>query len=85
MTTDYMRSTGDAERLKLAERIAVLRSRGVAWDGPDGIVANGLVSSARQGRALLRRYGQVNAAGGIRDSYSNYRDGRPRKGTPRIR
>jgi hypothetical protein len=78
-TTRYMRDTSDAGRRALAREIAELRKAGVPWDGIEGIVARGLVSGAPQGRALMRRYGLVDAAGGIRDSYTTYRDGRPRK------
>jgi hypothetical protein len=59
----------EAEQRKLAEKIAKLRADKVAWDVKGGIVDQGLVKSATTGRALLKRLGLVEAAGGIGPSY----------------
>jgi hypothetical protein len=57
MDTAYTRAKTDQEREALAHAIAQLRLDGVPWDGPGGIVdSRRLVSSAGQGRALLRKY-----------------------------
>ena len=57
MSTEYTRAATDEEHEQLARRISQLRVDGVPWDGPGGIVDSmRLVSSATQGRALLRRY-----------------------------
>jgi hypothetical protein len=76
MDTEYMRATSEPEREALARKIADLRVADVPWDGPGGIVDSmRLVSSATQGRKLLRRYGLDAAQGGpveIRPSYDRY-------------
>ena len=73
MSTEYMRGRSDAEREALAHKIARLLLAGTPWDGPGGIVDSlRLVSSATQGRALLRKYGLDTGHGGpveIRRSY----------------
>jgi Uracil DNA glycosylase superfamily len=71
--SEYMRSTTDAQREALARRIARLRLDGVPWDGPGGIVdALHLVSSATQGRALLRKYKFDAASGGPVEILASY-------------
>lgn len=76
MDTEYTKATTDAEREALAREIAGLRVDGVPWNGPGGIVdSKRLVSSATQGRALLRKYKLDAAQGGpveIRPSYDRY-------------
>lgn len=76
MTTEYMRSQTDADREALAHKIARLRVEGVPWDGPGGIVSSmHLVSSATQGRALLRKYRLDAKSGGpveILESYDRF-------------
>lgn len=72
--TKFAACTTDAQRTKLAAQILRLRENGVAWDGTDGIVAQGFVSGAPQGRALLRQYGKRNGrkvatGNGIAKSY----------------
>ena len=67
-TTPAERKALAAEKAK-AVRIAKLRASGVSWDGEQGIVAQGLVKTAPQGRALLRKHGLVTQAGGIASSY----------------
>lgn len=54
---------------KLAQRIAKLRKGGAKWDGEGGIIALELVKGAPQGRALLRKHGLVEQAGGIASSW----------------
>lgn len=66
-STPAERKAATAER-KLAERILRMRKAGTAWDGENGIVAQGLVSGAPKGRALLRKYG-LDAPGTIAPSY----------------
>lgn len=56
MATEYMQATTEEARRALANKIADLRQAGVPWDGPGGIVARRLVSSAPQGRKLLRHF-----------------------------
>ena len=76
MSTEYLKAKGDSEREALAQRIARLRQDGVPWDGPGGIVDSlHLVSSATQGRALLRKYRLDAKSGGpveILDSYDRF-------------
>ena len=71
-----MRGRSDAEREALAHKIARLLEAGTPWDGPGGIVDSlRLVSSATQGRALLRKYRLDTEQGGpveIRPSYDRY-------------
>jgi hypothetical protein len=71
-----MRATTDAEREALARKIARLRLDGARWDGPGGIVDSmRMVSSATQGRALLRKYRLDAKQGGpveIKESYNRY-------------
>ena len=67
-TTPTERKALAAEKAK-AVRIAKLRASGVSWDGDGGIREQGLVKTAPQGRALLRKHGLVDAAGGIARSY----------------
>jgi hypothetical protein len=50
-------SLSDAQRKKMAGQIARLRKQKVKWDGPDGICEQVGISSALQGRELLREYG----------------------------
>ena len=73
MSTEYMRGRSVAEREALAHKIARLLEAGTPWDGPGGIVDSlRLVSSATQGRALLRKYRLDTEQGGsveIRPSY----------------
>lgn len=75
-TTAYNKATTDAQRNALALEIARLRVDGVPWDGPGGIVdSRHLVSSATQGRALLREHKLDTAQGGpveIQASYDRY-------------
>ena len=75
-TTAYNEATTDAQREALAREIAGLRVDGVPWDGPGSIVDSmHLVSSATQGRALLREYKLDAAQGGpveIMRSYDRY-------------
>lgn len=59
----------DAARKAVAKQVLKLRRAGVAWDGADGIVAQGFVSGAPQGRALLRKYGLADTGTGIAKSY----------------
>jgi hypothetical protein len=74
--TAYNKATTEAQRKALAQAIAQLRVDGVPWDGPGGIVDSmHLVSSATQGRALLREYKLDTAQGGpveIQPSYDRY-------------
>jgi hypothetical protein len=74
--TEYMKATTDEQREALAHRIAQLRIAGVPWDGPGGIVTSmRLVSSATQGRALLRKYKLDAKSGGpveILESYDRF-------------
>jgi uracil-DNA glycosylase len=74
--TEYINATTDVQREALAHRIAQLRREGVPWDGPGGIVTSlRLVSSATQGRALLRRYKLDAKSGGpveIHESYDRF-------------
>jgi hypothetical protein len=83
MTTEYMRAKTDAEREALARKIAKLRLDGAPWDGPGGIVDSmQLVSSATQGRALLRKFKLDAKSGGpveILDSYDRF-ETNPRTG-----
>jgi hypothetical protein len=76
MSTEYMRATSEAEREALAHKIARRRLAGTPWDGPGGIVDSlRLVSSATQGRALLRKYGLTTEHGGpveIQPSYDRF-------------
>jgi hypothetical protein len=76
MDTAYIRATTDEEREALAHEIARLRVDGIPWDGPGGIVdSRRLVSSAGQGRALLRKYKLDARSGGpveIWPSYDRY-------------
>lgn len=76
MSTEYVRATSEAEREALAHKIARLRLDGTPWNGPGGIVdALRLVSSAIQGRALLRKYKLDTEHGGpveIKESYNRY-------------
>ena len=76
MSTEYLKAKGDSEREALAQRIARLRQDGVPWDGPGGIVDSlHSVSSATQGRALLRKYRLDAKSGGpveILDSYDRF-------------
>jgi hypothetical protein len=76
MSTEYMKGRSDAEREVLAHKIARLRDEGTPWDGAEGIVGSlRLVSSATQGRALLRKYRLDTEQGGpveIRPSYDRY-------------
>jgi hypothetical protein len=70
----YSQCTTEAQRKALATAILRMREDGTPWDGPNGIVAAGLVSGAPQGRALLRahavRKGKKVATGnGIAKSY----------------
>jgi hypothetical protein len=75
-TTAYNKATTDAQREALAREIAELRLAGKSWDGPGSIVDSmHLVSSATQGRALLREYKLDAAQGGpveIQPSYDRY-------------
>lgn len=59
----------DAQRKAVAKAILKLRRAGVAWDGAEGIVAQGYVSGAPQGRALLRKYELADTGTGIARSY----------------
>lgn len=64
----------DAQRKALAARILKMREDGVPWDGATGIVAQGIVSGAPQGRALLRAFAvrkgkRVATGNGIAKSY----------------
>src|SRR5262245_40280045 len=74
-----MSATTDPERERLARKIAELRVDGVPWDGPGGIVDSmRLVSSATQGRALLRKYKLDAEQGGpveIKESYERHMPG----------
>lgn len=76
MTTEYMKAKTNAEREALARRIAKFRLEGAPWDGPGGIVDSmHLVSSATQGRALLRKYKLDAESGGpveILESYDRF-------------
>jgi hypothetical protein len=76
VSTEYMRATTALQREALARKIADLRAAGVPWDGPGGIVDSlRLVSSATQGRALLRKYRLDAEHGGpveIKPSYDRY-------------
>lgn len=76
MDTAYTRATTDEEREALAHKIARLRVDGVPWNGPGGIVDSmRLVSSATQGRALLRKHRLDAVSGGpveILPSYDRY-------------
>jgi hypothetical protein len=76
MSTEYVKAGSDAEREALAHKIARLRLAGTPWDGPGGIVDSlRLVSSATQGRALLRKYRLDTKQGGpveIQPSYDRY-------------
>jgi len=78
-----MRAKTDAEREALARKIAKLRLEGAPWDGPGGIVDSmQLVSSATQGRALLRKFKLDAKSGGpveILDSYDRF-ETNPRTG-----
>lgn len=74
--TAYKKATTEAQRRALAQEIAQLRVDGVPWDGAGGIVDSmHLVSSATQGRALLREYKLDAVQGGpveIQASYDRY-------------
>jgi hypothetical protein len=59
----------EREQKALAQKIAKLRAAKVAWDGDGGVCEQLGLHSATTGRALLRRYNLVNAAGGIAPSY----------------
>jgi hypothetical protein len=64
----------DVQRKALAARILKMREDGTPWDGPNGIVAQGIVSGAPQGRALLRAFAvrkgkKVATGNGIAKSY----------------
>jgi hypothetical protein len=64
----------DADRKALAKKILAMREDGTPWDGPNGIVAQGIVSGAPQGRALLRTFAvrkgrKVATGNGIAKSY----------------
>jgi hypothetical protein len=59
----------EREQKALAQKIAKLRADKVAWDGDNGICEQVGINSATTGRALLRRYKLVDAAGGILPSY----------------
>jgi hypothetical protein len=73
MSTEYMNATTDAEREALARRIARLRQDGAPWDGPGGIVDSmHLVSSATEGRALLRKYKLDAKSGGLVEIAESY-------------
>ena len=76
MSTEYMKGRSDAEREALANKIARLRGAGMPWNGPGGIVDSlRFVSSATQGRALLRKYRLDTTQGGpveIQPSYDRY-------------
>jgi hypothetical protein len=76
MSTEYTQATTDTEREALARKIARLRLGGVPWDGTGGIVTTRrLVSSATQGRALLRTYRLTAEQGGpveIQPSYDRH-------------
>lgn len=50
-------SLPESKRAAMAKKIAKLRTQKVKWDGPDGICAQVGISSALQGRELLREYG----------------------------
>lgn len=52
-----LRELSSAERRKLASQIKALRKDKVPWDGDDGICDQLGLSSALQGRALLREFG----------------------------
>lgn len=68
-----MRASSEAEREALAHKIAQLRLAGTPWDGPGGIVDSlRLVSSATQGRALLRKYGLTTEHGGTVEIQASY-------------
>src|SRR6266487_3893652 len=54
MQTEYSKCKTASDRKALAEKIAKLRADGAKYDGEGGIVAQGLVASATQARALLR-------------------------------
>jgi hypothetical protein len=62
----------EAAQHKLAETIAKERANKVPWDGtdPDKCIVPRLVASATTGRALLKRYGLVDKAGGIGAGYN---------------
>jgi hypothetical protein len=64
-TTPAERKALSAER-KRAERIAKMRKAGASWDD---VKSAGLCKTAPQGRALLRKFDLVEAAGGIAASY----------------
>jgi hypothetical protein len=76
MSTEYTNATTPEQREALARKIAQLRLEGVPWDGPGGIVDSmRLVSSATQGRALLREHKLDTKSGGtveIRESYDRF-------------
>lgn len=59
----------DAQRKQVAQNILRLRKAGTSWDGADGIVSQGIVSGAPQGRALLRKYNLADTGNGIAKSY----------------
>lgn len=70
----------EAQRKALAASIVKARSNGQSWDGDAGIVNDKrfpLISSAGQGRKLLREAGKAEM---IAKSYEAMRDGSPRKG-----
>jgi hypothetical protein len=76
MATEFSRAKTNAEREALARKIAKLRLEGTPWDGPGGIVDSmRLVSSATQGRALLRSFKLDAKSGGpveILESYDRF-------------
>src|SRR5690349_18768294 len=59
----------EREQKALAQKIARLRADRVSWDGSNGVCEQLGLHSATTGRALLRRFGLENAAGGIAPSY----------------
>ncbi len=64
----------DAQRKALAAKVLRMREDGTPWDGPNGIVAQGIVNGAPQGRALLRAFAvrkgkKVTTGNGIAKSY----------------
>jgi hypothetical protein len=58
-STGGIAGLSDAQRKKLAGQIVRLKKQGVKWDGPDGICEQVGISSALQGRDLLREYGNA--------------------------
>src|SRR4051812_33899064 len=56
MPTKIAQAKTPAQRKQVAQQVLRLRKAGTPWDGPNGIVAQGFVSGAPQGRQLLRTF-----------------------------